>query len=1134
MTADQLAMLEKQYLERNLLERGQAAAAELVLYAIRVADAKISGMRRLTFDTVLLLVAAVPLHAQSTQAYLAGNITDSITGLAIANASISCRSLNSDVTIPGRSSLSGRFTFAALSPGQYGIRVDAAGYQSQELHLLDLPIAGRLDLEFRLRPENDVWEARQYQSYLLPGSHQVLTFYGPDLDTSRVASFDSSHGTIANLETSVSSVIDSRDLGELPLTGRDAYALLVLLPGVTADTTTARGLGFSVNGQRPSSANYLLDGLENNNLLVTGPLGVVAPEALEEYRISTNNFSAEFGRTSGFLANAISRSGTNEWHGMAYLHLKNEFLNANGFQENTHGIGRAPLKEVQPGFTASGPILKKRLFASGALQLERFRGRNDPQQFGLPTAQFIASTSPASIAGTLLREFPAAAVPTGLGEAGIVTLAPPVQLDQVTGLARLDYLSGEHRLFARAALDHERQPDLLYNPYPGFSSPFHQGSLALGAGWTWQIGSSLTEELRVGRTGDGSRYDRPHSEVPVLQLEVSVTDPNGNAYPIDLPGSASSFGYRDLSQNWEAVENWSWVSGRHTWKFGGGLFERTTESAFTEERDGIYQFETLATFAAGTPAILAAAYDRAPPGIQPVPYNRTYRAWQFDAFAQDQFRVTPRLTLSYGLRYDRFGAPENVGPAKDFLLALGPGAGFVARLQGVHYQPIGSGNQSLFNTDNGNLGPRFGFSYDIGGTGQTMVRGSYGIFYDRPFDNLWQIVSINRQIAGVWSFTGPVSSLSTPLLAAENQGTLLSSSQYHNLQLFQPNLRNPTIQSAFMGIRRNLADGIALELNALASRGRTLWTTDDINRFDSLPASINPNRRYIADPAFGDIDYLSNQGQSDYTAFTSSMRFVRRRWNGQISYTWSHSIDNQSDPLAGIFEDFNQAGIANKPDVEMIPGFTQQFASSEDRGNSDFDQRHNLVFFAIYSLPTRVLNGWQISGLGAIRSGLPFSVYAPPPIVTSGGFLNNQRADLTALSLALSPQVSNIPGGKVLLNSAAFATPAPLTTPDNTLIGRIGNTGRNAFTGPGLISADFSISRHFDLSSGNEKRKATLRADFYNVLNHANLNNPQTYLTGPHFGQALYGREEKNSGFPLLAPLNETSRQVQLFLRFEF
>ena len=258
---------------------------------------------------VLLLLAAFSAAAQSTQAYINGIADDSVSGRAIAGAAISCLGLVNSAAIPGKTDNGGRFTLAALSPGQYRIRIDAAGYQSQELWQLEVPISARLELHFHLRPLNDVWEARQYQSYLLPESRQVLTFYGPDLDTSRVAIFETSHGSLSDLEPSVSSMIGSNDLNELPLTGRDAYALLVLLPGVTADTTTARGLGFSVNGQRPSSANYLLDGLENNNLLVTGPLGIVAPEGIAEYRISTNNFSAEFGRTSGFLANAISRTG---------------------------------------------------------------------------------------------------------------------------------------------------------------------------------------------------------------------------------------------------------------------------------------------------------------------------------------------------------------------------------------------------------------------------------------------------------------------------------------------------------------------------------------------------------------------------------------------------------------------------------------------------------------------------------------------------------------------------------------------------------------------------------------------------------------------------------------------------------
>jgi hypothetical protein len=1090
---------------------------------------------------VLLLLAAFSAAAQSTQAYINGIADDSVSGRAIAGAAISCLGLVNSAAIPGKTDNGGRFTLAALSPGQYRIRIDAAGYQSQELWQLEVPISARLELHFHLRPLNDVWEARQYQSYLLPESRQVLTFYGPDLDTSRVAIFETSHGSLSDLEPSVSSMIGSNDLNELPLTGRDAYALLVLLPGVTADTTTARGLGFSVNGQRPSSANYLLDGLENNNLLVTGPLGIVAPEGIAEYRISTNNFSAEFGRTSGFLANAISRTGGDQWHFMTYLHLENEALNANGFQENVHGIERAPLKQIQPGGTFSGPILRKRLYASGSLQLTRFRGQNDPRIYALPTAQFIASTNSASLAGALLRQYPASVIPSGSGQDALVTIAPPVELDEVNGLARLDYLSGSHRLFARAAIDRQRQPELVYSPFPQFSSPLHVGSLALGAGWTWQIGSAVTQEFRAARTGDGAHFDRLHSEIPILQSGASIQS-GGQFYSVSLPGSTSSFGYRNVTQNWELVDNVTWTHGRHSFKFGGGLMARNIQSAFIADRDGLFQFfpdnpldrsSNLNAFAASTPYDVQFAIDNQARGIQPVSYNRRYRYTQIDFFAQDVFRVTSRLTLNLGIRYDRFAAPTNTGQTKDILLAPGAGATFSKSLENISIQPVSGGGQQLFATDNRDFGPRAGFAYRLSASGDTVLRGSYGVFYDRPFDNLWQIVSINHQVYQSWGLDGPLTSYSP--YAAAAQGSLQQITSFHYPEMFQPNLRNPMIQSAYLGLQQKLPAGFALEVNALASRGRGLWTTDVVNRIYSIvPASFFGNPSAVNDPDYGNIDYTANQGSSNYQALTASVPFRRARLNGQAAYTWSRSIDNQSNPLAGVFQNFNTSNSASRPDDAIRASFTQQFQSSDGRGNADFDQRQNLVFFAIYRIPvpassrvgTAILRDWQVSGLGALRSGLPYSALYTRDSWTKAGSTSGQmlypHANIVSPGLVHTPTVADPAGGKTLLSAAAFGPPGPPTA---------GNVGRNAFTGPGLISADVSLSRRFPLG---ERRNLGVRADFYNAFNHANLNNPEQFVNLAAFGQALYGRQEKNSGFPLLAPFNEASRVIQLFVRLAF
>jgi hypothetical protein len=203
-----------------------------------------------------------------------------------------------------------------------------------------------------------------------------------------------------------------------------------------------------------------------------------------------------------------------------------------------------------------------------------------------------------------------------------------------------------------------------------------------------------------------------------------------------------------------------------------------------------------------------------------------------------------------------------------------------------------------------------------------------------------------------------------------------------------------------------------------------------------------------------------------------------------------------------------------------------------DRGNSDFDQRHNLVFFFTYQSGPRpgagavagFLRNWTISALGAVRSGLPFTVQALfNASVPNFETLINQRADLMAPQQVYISQPVN--GGRRLLNASAFANPGPNV---------IGSSGRNAFSGPGLFNADASLARTFSFPSLAESLRLTLRADFFNFLNHANLNNPESFFGAPDFGVALFGRREINNGFPLLAPLNETARQAQILLRIEF
>ncbi len=280
---------------------------------------------------------------------------DSVTGRPIPAASVLFSSAVTNLAGASASDASGYYYLPLLSPGIYQIRVTAAAYQSQEVQELELTVAARIELDFRLRPLSDVWESGEYKSVFLPGQKTIVTFYGPDVDPSKSGSFEAQKGKTQPLESTVSEVIDSDEINNLPLEGRDVYSLLATQPGVTSDSAAGRGLGLSVNGQRPSSSNYLLDGLENNNYLITGPLATVAPEAIQEYRISTNNFSAEYGRTSGFLANAITRAGGEQFHGVAYFYLENEALNANAFQQNLIGAPRTDRQAGSARILGGGP-----------------------------------------------------------------------------------------------------------------------------------------------------------------------------------------------------------------------------------------------------------------------------------------------------------------------------------------------------------------------------------------------------------------------------------------------------------------------------------------------------------------------------------------------------------------------------------------------------------------------------------------------------------------------------------------------------------------------------------------------------------------------------------------------------------
>jgi hypothetical protein len=292
-----------------------------------------------------------------------------------------------------------------------------------------------------------------------------------------------------------------------------------------------------------------------------------------------------------------------------------------------------------------------------------------------------------------------------------------------------------------------------------------------------------------------------------------------------------------------------------------------------------------------------------------------------------------------------------------------------------------------------------------------------------------------------------------------------------------------------------------------------------------------PNANGLINPGLPLLAYRGNQGKANYHALTATLRIDTRRVRGQVAYTWSHSIDLQSDPLAGAFFSFNFFNAQRTGD-RVLGSFRRQFDSQGDRASSDYDQRHNLVFYGVAQLPSppsgarvwRTLDNWQVGWMGAIRSGFPYTVFANPGDYLQYGveYLYNNPADLDARPAGRGGPA---PGGRMLLNESSFTTPA---------VGAVGNSGRNGFRGPGVVSLDVSLARSFAARRW-ERVRLTVRGDAYNLLNHANLNNPLAATLGVSgFGIGYYGRQEKNSGFPLSVPFNESARTVQVLLRLQF
>ena len=700
--------------------------------------------RRLRCALLATLFSFPPVLAQSTQGWVGGRVYDEKTGAGIEGAQIACQLADSDLPRNTISAGDGKYYIPLLSPGVYTVRVTTPAYQARTGFEVVVFVGGTTNLDLPLRQADDVYSQQLYTQGFASGTDAIVHVYAADLTATQSQPLGALRSKSSSAEASQSYIMTARDIDSLPLAGRDVFTAVALQPGLTSETAIARGLGVSASGQRPSSSNYVLDGLEINDPVVTGPMALAPPEAVLEYRVSAGNFSAEFGRTAGFVANAITRSGTDSLHGLAYVYGETDALNANGWEQNSSGFARPPLGQIQPGIRVTGPLKPGSLFGSLAFEAYRFRTDHDPEKYLLPTPAFIATVDPSTAPGRWLREF-APAVPNAAPGANVAKalIRPPSEIDRYFAVPRVDAISrgGLQRFFIRGAMSRINQPGLLFTPYQYFSAPYNQRLLSVAAGLVSVFSPRLTNEARVGTVRTRVTLDRPDGSVP------SMASSDGTV----LPGSPAFYAYRNRSAAWEFTDNLVVVTGPHLLRVGAGILERRLWNTLTAGRDGRYFFDSLAAFASSSPSVLLASYSATAPEFTPARFDRTYRYAQTYAFAQDSYRATQRLNFSLGFRYERFGTPRSEDDAPDIFVQFGPGPDFPARIATA--RPIQlSGPHDMFNGRPNNWAGRFGFTYGFGRNSTTVLRGGYGLFYDRLFDNFWQTASVNAIGFGIWNF----------------------------------------------------------------------------------------------------------------------------------------------------------------------------------------------------------------------------------------------------------------------------------------------------------------------------------------------------------------------------------------------
>ena len=924
-------------------------------------------------------------------------------------------------------------------------------------------------------------------------------------------------------------------------------------------------MGYAINGQRESGTEILLDGVENIYIFSDAIGQLVPVDSVQEYSVVTNNFSAEFGRASGGVVNLTTKSGTNDFHGSAWEFNRLSAYTANTYENVANDVPKGIYTRNQFGFAAGGPVIKNKLFVFESTEWTRVRSAASESEL-IPTPQFLALTAPSvqsyfatygstrypitttynqSQLGVAIPGIPAA-TPI-LGQVNFNAFADAggdFPQNTYLLLGRMDYnLNSNTQMFFRFGMEESDffSGDPYYSAYPQYDvgSVISNQSALYSLSHTFGPNVLSSTKISFARLNSGNTYNKALQNVPNLMF----TGATAEGFQVQFPGLENYMEPGDGGEPAGGPENALqleqdvlWTKGRHALKFGGqfnyiqlnygyGAYAQAVENlanglqpGLTAMTTGVLDYYEAAVDPQGhlpctsnpDGSLNVTPSCEVTPPVGPPSFFRSYRYKDWALYAEDSFRVTPRLTLNYGLRYEHYGVQHDNHQDLDSNFYYGPGSNIFEKIAsgGVELSkqsPVGQ----LWAPRWGTAAPRVGFALDIFGDGKTSLRGGFGISYERNFGNITYNMIQNPPNYGVLeSFNAPVTNsdvgplgtagppVPLPNLEVRNvdQNINVAQTQFWSLALQRELARNTLFELSYSGAHGvHLYDIIVGNPigGAQALLGEPLVTgpqcagnyTNPVNGVDEC--LTRPNDQYAG------VNVRGSGGTSSYNAL--NVKFQTQDFHNTglalvANYTWAHSLDD----LSSTFSDSSQGGSGYIGNL----GYLDSLNPKLDWGSSDYDIRNRIVVSPIWQTPwfkngsgwqREVAGGWTVSSIFTARTGTPFSAYdytynvngyAGIPRVVPSTPITSYKPGPATLIGPNEFQIMTIPGANDLapfnptLGISDFG-PFPANM-----------TGRNVFRGPGAWNDDLAISKNFKV---NERVGLEFRAEGFDIFNHHNL-----------------------------------------------